>query len=362
MNVSRRQLLRAGGAGAAAVVSGGLLGRAVRAEDQVAAQAPPGHRSGGHGDMGTVGVVDHAKNGFDPSKILYDFDLGEVSTHRGRRVREYTVVAIDKEVEIAPGLFFPAWTFNGRIPGPTLRATEGERLRITFRNGGSHPHNIHFHGRHSARMDGAPGIGAGDIEPGGSTVYEFDAFPFGCHLYHCHSAPLKRHVHKGLYGTFIIDPDPARHADQADAARRRSFEGARESNVREMVMVMNAFDTNFDGENEIYAANSIAFAYQHAPIRIGTDEDVRVYLVNITEFDPVNSLHLHGNFFDYYDTGTSLEPTVHTDTIMQCQAQRGILEFSFRGYEPGMHMFHAHQSEFVELGWMGFFDVVEGSA
>jgi hypothetical protein len=42
---------------------------------------------------------------------------------------------------------------------------------------------------------------------------------------------------------------------------------------------------------------------------------------------------------------------------MQCQAQRGILEFSFRGFEPGHYMFHAHQTEFVELGWMGFFDV-----
>ncbi len=46
--------------------------------------------------------------------------------------------------------------------------------------------------------------------------------------------------------------------------------------------------------------------------------------------------------------------------IMQAQAQRGILEFHFHDFEPGMHMFHAHQSEFVELGWMGFFDVVEG--
>jgi FtsP/CotA-like multicopper oxidase with cupredoxin domain len=85
----------------------------------------------------------------------------------------------------------------------------------------------------------------------------------------------------------------------------------------------------------------------------------RLYLINITEFDPINSLHLHANFFDYFDHGTTLKPTLKTvDTIMQCQAQRGILEFSFRGFEPGMYMFHAHQSEFVELGWMGFFDVV----
>jgi FtsP/CotA-like multicopper oxidase with cupredoxin domain len=310
-----------------------------------------------HGGMGTVGVVDHARNGFDPTDILTDFDFGHTFMRDGRRIREYRIVAQDKEVEIAPGLFFQAWTYNGRIPGPTLRATEGDRLRIEFVNGGAHPHTIHFHGLHSARMDGVPGIGRGDVQPGDTFVYEFDAFPFGCHLYHCHSGPLKRHIHKGLYGTFIIDPDPARHPEEADAARRRTAEGARAAGIRELVMVMNAFDANFDGDNEVYAVNSIAFAYQHAPIRIARDEEVRVYLVNITEFDPINSFHLHGNFFNYYDTGTSLKPTVFTDTVMQCQAQRGILEFNFRGYEPGMHMFHAHQSEFVELGWMGFFDV-----
>ena len=59
---------------------------------------------------------------------------------------------------------------------------------------------------------------------------------------------------------------------------------------------------------------------------------MRVYLVNVVEFDPINSLHLHGNFFDYYDHGTTLTPTLRTiDTVMQCQAQRGILEFSFSG-------------------------------
>jgi hypothetical protein len=42
---------------------------------------------------------------------------------------------------------------------------------------------------------------------------------------------------------------------------------------------------------------------------------------------------------------------------MQCQAQRGILEFSFADHEDGMYMFHAHQSEFTELGWVGMFDV-----
>ena len=307
--------------------------------------------------MITVGAVDDARNGFDPHALLTDWDTGTVSRDAsGRTIREFEIMAVDKEIEIAPGIMFPAWTYNGRVPGPSLRATEGDRLRIRLRNLGSHPHTLHFHGIHSARMDGVPG--AGVVEPGGEFTYEFDAFPFGCHLYHCHFVPLRRHIHKGMYGAFVIDPDPARHPDHEAVARSRLLGTPENAGWQELMMVMNAFDTNFDDENEVYAVNTVAHAYAKRPIPIDRARPVRVYLVNITEFDPINSFHLHANFFDYYDHGTTLTPTLRTvDTIMQCQAQRGILEFSFKDHEPGLYMFHAHQSEFAELGWMGNFEV-----
>ena len=314
-----------------------------------------------HGSPGTVGQVDHEANGFDPLSLLYEWDYGQISQlPNGQTLREYHIAAVDKEIEIAPGIFFPAWTYNGRVPGPSLRCVEGDRIRIKFVNAGSHPHTIHFHGIHSASMDGVPGSGAGEIFPGQETVYEFDAFPFGCHLYHCHANPLKRHIHKGLYGAFVIDPNPEMHPGENETiARQRNHQYPEVEDFNEMVMVMNGFDTNFDGDNEVYAANSIAFAYMKEPIKIRRDQIQRLYLINITEFDPINSMHIHANFFDYYDHGTTFEPTLRTvDTIMQCQAQRGILEFSFKDFEPGRYMFHAHQSEFAELGWMGFFEVV----
>ncbi|MDX1600196.1 MAG: multicopper oxidase domain-containing protein [Anaerolineales bacterium] len=313
------------------------------------------------GGLGTVGSVDNEANGFDPHEMLYDWDYGEVSTlPSGQTLREYRIIAVDKEIEIAPGVIFPAWVYDGRVPGPSLRCVEGDRIRIEFVNGGSHPHTIHFHGIHSATMDGVPGIGDGMIAPGDSTIYEFDAFPFGCHLYHCHSTPLKRHIHKGLYGAFVIDPDPEKYeGEEHEIAKTRNHNYPENNRYNEMMMVMNGFDTNFDDENEIYALNTVAFAYKDKPIRIKASQRQRLYLINVTEFDPINSLHLHANFFDYYDHGTTFEPTLKTvDTIMQCQAQRGIIEFSFEGFEPGRYMFHAHQSEFVELGWMGFFEVV----
>ena len=354
MTLLRIGLLAGSGAATGAAMALARAGAAAEGAT-MAHHAMPGQ----HGGMMTVGDVDHDRNGFDPHKILSDWDTGVVSAlPDGGRLREFTVTALDREIEIAPGVFFPAWTYNGRVPGPTLRATEGDLVRIRFANAGSMVHTLHFHGIHAARMDGVPG--AGEVPPGEEFVYEFEARPFGCHLYHCHSLPLKRHIHKGLYGAFIVDPDPERHPGQVDAARARLLGTPENAGWQEFMMVMNGFDTNFDDENEFYAVNTIPHAYAKQPIRIERARPVRVYLVNVTEFDPVNSFHLHANFFDYYDHGTTLAPTLRTvDTVMQCQAQRGILEFSFQGHEPGLYMFHAHQTEFVELGWMSFFEVVE---
>jgi FtsP/CotA-like multicopper oxidase with cupredoxin domain len=121
-------------------------------------------------------------------------------------------------------------------------------------------------------------------------------------------------------------------------------------------MVMNAFDTNFDGENEVYAVNTVAFAYMVDPIRIEAGRLQRAHVINITEFDPLNSIHIHANFFHLYRTGTSLTPDDFTDTISMGQAERHMIEFTYR--EPGTFMFHAHQTEFVDLGWMSAFEVV----
>ncbi len=268
--------------------------------------------------------------------VLENFDTGvETPLPDGRTLREYKVEMLNKEIEVAPGVLYSAWTFNGAVPGPTLRCTEGDSIIVHFVNHGTSPHSMHFHGIHAAAMDGV----FEQVPPGQGYDYAFTAKPFGLHVYHCHTMPVKMHIARGLYGVFLVDPPKPR------------------PKAREMVMVMNGFDTDLNGEdNEFYTVNGFANVFfKDHPIPIQQGEPQRVYLVNMTEFDLLNSMHTHATFFQVYPTGTSLTPSEYTDTITMGQGERAILEFRYD--YPGRYLFHAHQNEFAELGWLGRFDV-----
>ena len=340
--LTRRKLL----AGSGALAGAGLLHRAVphghpwEHEARADTLQHAGHDAeGGHASFRDGQTVDHAANGFDPHAIVRDFDWG--TTHKlasGRVVREWELFARRQGDRGRAG----------RAASPPGRTTGGSRARrcaaarasaCGSRSSTARSTRTRSTSTASTRLrwTACPASAPARSRPGGKTVYEFDALPAGLHLYHCHSRPLAEHITKGLYGAFIIDPADAR--EDAD----------------ELVMVMNGFDTNFDRANEMYAANSIPFAYMDTPIQVARDALVRIYLVNVLEYDLINSFHLHGNLFNYFPTGTSKTPSEFTDTVMLCQGQRGILEWRFA--HPGKFMFHAHQSEFTELGWQGFFEV-----
>ncbi|NDD45146.1 MAG: copper oxidase, partial [Synechococcaceae bacterium WB9_4xB_025] len=266
---------------------------------------------------------------FDPQDSLRRFERGRLISDNGRRIRLFEVEARSITVPLTSGVLFKAWTLNGRIPGPTLRATEGERIRVVFRNADSTSHSLHFHGIHPAAMDG--------IEPvlrGKTAIYEFDLPRAGLYPYHCHVPPVVRHVGKGLFGLLVVDPPTPR--PPAD----------------ELVLVMGGYDLNNDDRNELYAFNGIPDAYKHDPIRIKQNAPVRIYLLNMTELEGPLTFHVHANEFRVIRPGVSDT----TDVITLGVAERQILELSFP--YPGMYMFHPHQDQIAERGCMGHFDVV----
>ncbi|HWI53343.1 MAG TPA: multicopper oxidase domain-containing protein [Symbiobacteriaceae bacterium] len=121
-------------------------------------------------------------------------------------VKHFYLWLEEKEMEILKDVKVPVWAFNGTVPGPELRFTEGDKVAVHFRNTASQPHSIHFHGQLglSQAMDGVPATSA-TVNPGKEFVYEFTATSSGTMMYHCHVATY-HHVDMGMYGAMIIEP------------------------------------------------------------------------------------------------------------------------------------------------------------
>jgi FtsP/CotA-like multicopper oxidase with cupredoxin domain len=396
-----------------------------------------------------------------PTSIEYltYFNCGHVSKESdGQTIRDFTlVIKEDQEIPISnDGHIFDGWTFNGTIPGPTMRVTQGDHVRIKVINSpeNEHAHSLHLHSIHAAVMDGVSmgGYQGGAIPPGGSFIYEFVAQPYGVFPYHCHVDPIADHINRGLYGMFMIDtktprpqmdefamlmngydlnfdqegpvtiaaaatqefnneqqisespvlkvshdhlqgngdagkdqkleqtahsksdiqdtpadeetiPSDATKVDQKsdqvqvkssssnnDKEVKKGTEGQKDDNQD-----ASAEEVDAERDNEIYTVNGKAFDYTTHPIAIQAGKPYRIYLVNMLEFDLVNSFHMHGNMYNYTIAGTEEIPNFVTDLVTLSQGDRGIIEFKYD--YPGKYMFHAHQTEFTDLGWMGLFDV-----
>lgn len=247
--------------------------------------------------------------------------------------RELEIRVEERLVEVAEGVFFEAWTYNGTVPAPVIRATEGDLLRIRFSNPTGHAHSLHFHGAHRPEHDGWE-----PIPPGGETVYEIEAGPAGMHPFHCHTAPLAEHVARGLYGMMIVDPPGGR------------------SPAQEVALVLSGFSNEAIGRNGVVAWNGISGFFHQHPIKLAVGEPVRAYIVNMLEYEPIGSFHLHAETFDVWPAGMGDRPAFSDDTITLGQGQRAMIEFTLP--RLGRYMFHPHQHWLAERGAMGWFAAI----
>lgn len=338
-------------------------------------------------------------------EYLTFFNCGHVSKDEsGKTVRQFTlIVEENQKIPITyEGHIFDGWTFNGTIPGPTIRVTEGDlvRIRVINSNDNTRAHSLYtqpisFGKDNAFTMSGQPG---GTISPGKSFTYEFIAGPYGVYPYYCHVEPMADHINRGLYGMMIIDPkEPRPHmtemamllngydldldlegpitlppvapieGGETDLPTNSSSDNNTNTETNTSNMTHGSVPSNEEESandqstvreervNEIYTVNGKAFDYMMNPIVLHTGEPYRVYVINMLEFDPVNSVHVHGAMFDYYSAGTNKTADYLTDIVTLAEGDRGIMEFTYA--YPGTYMFHAHQTLFTDLGWMGLFDV-----
>lgn len=111
-----------------------------------------------------------------------------------------------KEVvaQLADGVAYEFWTFNGTVPGPMLRIREGDTVDFTLKNapGSTHPHSVDFH----AVTGPGGGAKATQTNPGESTSFSFQALNPGLYVYHCATSHIPTHVANGMYGLILVEP------------------------------------------------------------------------------------------------------------------------------------------------------------
>ena len=273
-------------------------------------------------------------------------------------VREFTLVAQEVDWELFPGTTVKAWTYGGTVPGPELRVTEGDLVRVTLQNQLPVPTTIHWHGVDVPNaMDGVPGLTQDAVPPGGTFVYEFPATNPGTRWYHTHQdsevqTPL------GLYGPMIVEPrtPPAGavaysreytytlsewslaltpQVAKGEASLPRSGPGAPHAKQLDY----DFFLLNGKAHDAI------------PPIVLRQGERIRVRLINAGALP--HTIHPHGHSFRIIATdGNFVEPAQQLlkDSVTLGPSERVDLEI--HATNPGVWMFHCHMAHHAANGMM----------
>ncbi|HEX9370941.1 MAG TPA: copper oxidase [Roseiflexaceae bacterium] len=215
-NVSRRRFLKGATVGVGIPVVGGVLAACSSGSATGAAQSPTA--DAGQHDMTAMPAGQTMSA--DQMDAMHEAGvkafLAGVKTEgkgnqplepkidNGVKVFELTTSVVQWEYDA--GKKAEAWVYNGQLPGPQLRVTEGDKVRVILKNGLQQSTSIHFHGVLVPNsMDGVPFVTQPPVKPGQSFTYEFTARNIGSHMYHSHHNSTEQ-VGKGLLGAFIIDP------------------------------------------------------------------------------------------------------------------------------------------------------------
>lgn len=267
----------------------------------------------------------------------------------GGTVHDVEMHAIEKEVEVAPGVTQMMWTFDGKVPGTILRGKVGDLFNVTLINDGKIEHSIDFHASKVAWNDEMR-----SIKPGESLVYQFKADFAGAFMYHCGTAPALHHIGNGMYGAIIIDPPELAPVDHEYViVQSELYLGAngKEGDLTKML-----------GENhDAVVFNGYYNQYKFKPIRVEPNERVRVWVIDDGPSEN-SAFHIVGTIFDTsWKEGTYLlRPDARQggSQVLDLQpAQGGFVEFSFA--EAGLYPIVTHKFANVGKGALGLFQAGE---
>lgn len=259
-------------------------------------------------------------------------------------VHEITLMLERGTTELVKGVVTDAITINGQVPGPAIRVTEGDTVRLTVQNRLDEPTSIHWHGLHLPyTMDGVAPTTMLPIEPGADFAFEFTASHAGTFMYHAHGLRNEiEQVDRGLYGAFIIDPQ-AEHAEPPydldktlilggwtvmPPAQEPAADAPQPAEPMAMQMAYNYWTINGKSFPDI------------EPLRVREGDRVRLRLINISNL--VHPMHMHGTDFRVIaEDGHPLQQPRIVNTIAVDAGK--IYDIEFIADNPGVWVFHCHE-------------------
>jgi FtsP/CotA-like multicopper oxidase with cupredoxin domain len=248
-------------------------------------------------------------------------------------VKVFELTARPVKWNILDDVTVTAWSYNGTVPGPMIRVTEGDAVRIVVKNELPAPTTIHWHGIEVPNaMDGVPDMTQEPIQPGATFTYEFVARPAGTFMYHSH-LDSDIQVMAGLYAPFIIEPKEPASAVDVDVTLMFS-EWLVSGGQTFAAMPMSGMDPNY------FTINGKAFPATQT-IELKKGQRARLRLISIGQF--VHPMHLHGVPFEIVATdGHPVPETARwtKDTVSVAPGERYDIEFT--ASEPGAWMLHCH--------------------
>ncbi|HEY1015840.1 MAG TPA: multicopper oxidase domain-containing protein [Herpetosiphonaceae bacterium] len=218
--------------------------------------------------------------------------------------------------EVSPGQTMEAWTYNGQLPGPEIRVTEGDNVRLIVKNELDQSTAVHLHGvMLPNKMDGVPFITQPPITPGSSFTYEFTARNPGSHMYHSHHNST-RQVSMGLLGPFIIEPK--------DRSKDPEYD-------HEFTIILNDTAHGMTINGKGFPATQ--------PLTAKLGQKIRIRYMN--EGMQIHPMHLHGlPQLVFAKDGWNLPQPFMCDTINVAPGERWDVIVDCT--DPGVWAFHCH--------------------